>query len=303
VVNAELHKFCDGFDVVWCDFNDRLTLADGRYPATVSHDGIHPKGIGYEIWAAALLPYVRAALAGGDMPPSLFPSRQTASTTDGCGRAGAVVTPQTCMEYRDHWFPRLREHRRAIAENAKKKYDVVFCGDSITHLWETYGKAAYAEVTNRFSVLNLGYCGDGVEHLLWRLKYGEGQGYKAKLFMVMIGTNNAGDPEKHVATGIVNVVRTIRDLHPEAKVLLLPIFPRGEKAGNAYRVKNAGASEAARKALSDDANVVWFDFNDRFLLPDGTLPKAMFGDFLHPNKDGYRIWLDAVMPYFEKYAR
>ena len=60
--------------------------------------------------------------------------------------------------------------------------------------------------------------------------------------------------------------------------------------------------EAARKALADDRDVVWLDFNDRFLQPDGTLPKAMFPDELHPNADGYRIWCDAVMPRFEKYA-
>jgi len=33
------------------------------------------------------------------------------------------------------------------------------------------------------------------------------------------------------------------------------------------------------------------------------LPLALFGGFLYPNKDGYRIWCDAVMPHFEKYAR
>jgi len=121
--------------------------------------------------------------------------------------------------------------------------------------------------------------------------------------MVMIGTNNAADPAKPLAAGIVNVVQTIHELHPEAKILLLPIFPRGEKPDNGCRTKNAEVNEAVHKALADDKDVIWRDFNDKFLLPDGTLPKAMFSDFLHPNKDGYRIWCDAVMPYFEKYGR
>ena len=301
-VNFELWKFCDGFNVIWCDFLDKLTTADGRYPAGVSKDGLKPLTIGYEIWAAEVLPYARAAAAGTDLPPSRFPARLTPSTA-GFGRASVTVTPQTGLECRyDMWYGRLRQHRRMIAENASKKYDLVFCGDSITHLWEGYGKEVYPDITNRYSVLNLGYCGDSIQHLLWRLRNGEGQGYTAKLFMVMIGTNNPSDPAKLVTDGIVNVVKAIHEIHPEAKVLLLPIFPRGEKAGNGYRTKNAEASEAARKALADDKDVIWLDFNDRFLQPDGTLPKAMFSDELHPNADGYRIWCDAVMPCFEKYA-
>jgi len=303
IVNTELWKFCDGFDVVWCDFTDKLTTADGRYPVNYSLNGFLPLTIGYEIWAAEVLPYARAAVAGTPLPPSRFSTRPALAPL-GFGRAAVTVTPQTGLEYRyDMWYGRLRKHRREIAENASKKYDLVFCGDSITHLWEEYGKEVYAEITNRYSVLNLGYCGDSVQHLLWRLKNGEGQGYKAKLFMVMIGTNNPSEPAKLVTDGIVNVVKTIHEIHPEAKVLLLPIFPRGEKPGNGYRTKNAEASEAARQALADDKDVVWLDFTDKFLLPDGTLPKAMFPDELHPNKDGYRIWCDAVMPVFEKYAR
>jgi len=302
IVNFELFKFCDGVNVFWCDFNDRLTTADGRYPATVAPDGLHPINVGYEIWASEVLPYARAAVAGTDMPPSRFSTRQTLSTASfGC--ATVPVTPQTCFEYRDFWFGRLREHRKAIVENPAKKYDLVFCGDSITHLWEVYGKEVYPDITNRFSVLNLGYCGDCTQHLLWRLKYGEGQGYKARLFMVMIGTNNTADSAKPLAAGIINIVKTIHEIHPESKVLLLPIFPCGEKPDNGCRTKNAEASEDVRKTLADDPDVIWCDFNDKFLLPDGTLPKVMFGDFLHPNKDGYRIWCDAVMPCFEKYAR
>lgn len=74
-VNSELYKFCDGITVFWCDFNDRLTTADGHYPSSVAPDGLHPLTIGYEIWAAEILPYARAAAAGTDMPPSRFATR------------------------------------------------------------------------------------------------------------------------------------------------------------------------------------------------------------------------------------
>ena len=303
VVNFELWKFCDGINIFWCDFNDKLTTADGRYPCNIAPDGLHPNTIGYEIWASMVLPYARAAVADAEMPVQRFPARVMNSQV-GFGVADKTITPMTGMEYRMHWFERLRKHRQAIAENTSKKYDVVFCGDSITELWESYGKEVYPDITNRFQVLNLGYCGDCTEHLLWRLKNGEGHGYRAKLFMVMIGTNNAWWYEaKTKHEGIIKVVNTIKELHPEAKILLMPIFPRGEAPDNVYRKANAEASEKAGVAFANDPKVIYLDINSKFLTDEGVLPKAMFPDFLHPKTAGYRIWCDSVMPIFEKSAK
>ena len=60
------------------------------------------------------------------------------------------------------------------------------------------------------------------------------------------------------------------------------------------------------KGTDKDANVlrrakfVWCDFNDRLLLPGGTLSKTMMPDLLHPGPYGYEIWAAAVVPELKK---
>ena len=35
---------------------------------------------------------------------------------------------------------------------------------------------------------------------------------------------------------------------------------------------------------------------------DGTLPRRLMTDLLHPNAEGYRIWYDELVPYLRKYC-
>jgi lysophospholipase L1-like esterase len=40
--------------------------------------------------------------------------------------------------------------------------------------------------------------------------------------------------------------------------------------------------------------VFFLDFGQKFLEADGTLPKSIMPDALHPNAAGYQIWADAI---------
>ncbi len=47
----------------------------------------------------------------------------------------------------------------------------------------------------------------------------------------MIGTNNSGsDSAEGIAKGITKIVETIREKQPQAKILLLAVFPRGAQS-------------------------------------------------------------------------
>ena len=86
---------------------------------------------------------------------------------------------------------------------------------------------------------------------------------------------------------------------PQAKVMLLPIFPFGDKADHPNRVNNEAAN-AIIKGYADGENVIWVDFNVKFLDEKGDNVKWM-PDHCHPNAAGYReIWLPSVLPYFKK---
>ena len=112
-------------------------------------------------------------------------------------------------------------------------------------------------------------------------------------------TKIAGRNIPGIAAGIKRSVQTILAKHPESKVLLLPIFPRDAKPDASRRVNNAKVN-AIIKGLADGRRVLWLDFNDRFLEPDGTLTKRVMNDLLHPNETGYQIWWDAVQSVFRE---
>ena len=69
----------------------------------------------------------------------------------------------------------------------------------------------------------------------------------------------------------------------------MPIFPRNAKPDDRLRVVN-GQISAQLRNIADDKDVIWLNFNDKFLEPDGTLTTKVMNDLLHPNENGYRIW-------------
>ena len=219
-----------------------------------------------------------------------------------------------------YWQRRIDLKLRDI-QQAKRPFDLVLVGDSITHNWEGWvdetskenllrhiasGRISHAEahvepmknwtlLTNEFSVLNLGISGDNTRHVLWRLTDGRQlDGYKARFFAVMIGTNNASDAPDDVAKAIGKIVALIREKHPESKILLHPIFPRGERPDDPRRRKNESVNALIRD-LSQDDHVVWCDFNARLTGPDGVLSREMMSDLLHPCECGYAIWREELV--------
>ena len=114
----------------------------------------------------------------------------------------------------------------------------------------------------------------------------------------MIGTNNTGhrqDPPEDTAAGIKAIVDQLRSKLPETKVLLLGIFPRGATSEDKLRKLNVAINERIRK-LADDKHVHYLDISDTFLDDDGTLPKEIMPDLLHPNTKGYEMWAAAMEP-------
>ena len=266
---------------------------------------LHPGAYGYELWASATLPYAQAAVAGLPMPPSRWAPFVRAENVRMGVRPALYPTTRIRIESYgayDWWLSRLLRNRNEIAA-AKGEIDLVFFGDSITHNWENAGKETLDELRKTYSVLNLGYSGDRTEHLLWRGENGELDGYKAKCIMLMIGTNNTWHRKDHpvldTAAGIKKILELIARKQPEAKTLLLPIFPFGNSASNPNRVTNEKVNETI-KAYADGNRVIWVDFNAKFLDEKGDCVKWM-PDRCHPNAAGYReIWLPSVLPYFKE---
>lgn len=304
VVNREIQKFADGRTVFWCDFTDQFLLPDGTLPMGVMPDRLHPGAYGYEIWASAIIPYINFALTdnGSTLCPQRFaPNADAALNTSGPAPAQAtslIGEREGWWKDPEMWFHALQKHR-AEAADGQGEFDLVFLGDSITRGWEGNGRTVLADLRKTYKILPLGIGGDRVQHNIWRVRNGELSGYTTKAVMLMIGTNNNyGDNPSDVAAAIKQLLVDIREKQPAAKIVLCPVFPRGEKPTDKMRQQNA-AVNAIIKNYADGKDVLWLDFTDKYLQADGTISKDLMPDFLHPKEEGYRIWAEAARPLFK----
>jgi lysophospholipase L1-like esterase len=185
-------------------------------------------------------------------------------------------------------------HRQFVARARQGKVDLLFLGDSITQGWR-----GAPEVWKRFygprNAANFGIGGDRTQHVLWRILHGELEGIEPKVVVLMIGTNNAGSATAdEIAQGITAIVQELRKQLPKTKVLLLGVFPRGEKPNPTRAKLEAVHAQIAR--LDDGAHVKFLDIGKSFLSQDGTISREIMPDFLHLSSKGYRIWADSMEP-------
>jgi lysophospholipase L1-like esterase len=187
-------------------------------------------------------------------------------------------------------------HEGFVARAQQGDIDLLLHGDSITDWW-VQGEANTAVFNKYFGGIktaNFAVAGDTTQGVLWGLRNGEGQGFQPKAVMLMIGTNNSGAytaPE--IAEGVGAVVLETRRNFPNARILLLAIFPRG-LPGDPVRDKLAEVNRLISR-LDDGRQVFYLDIGQKFLDERGFfLPDAFRPDNLHPQAKGYEIWGEAV---------
>jgi lysophospholipase L1-like esterase len=219
-----------------------------------------------------------AAVSGGDKNPAATPSP----------RKGKDGQPDA------NW---MKRHDGFVAIAKKGGVDVLFLGDSITDAWrkEPAGPT-WKKHFEPLKAANFGIGGDRTEHVLWRIQNGELDGISPKVAVLMIGTNNTGsNSAEQIAEGITAIVKQIRKTTPTTKILLLAVFPRGEKADNPGRAKIAQINKIVA-GLDDGKTIRYLDIGGKFLKEGGMLTKDIMPDFLHLSAEGYRIWGEAIAP-------
>src|SRR5205814_824765 len=111
-----------------------------------------------------------------------------------------------------------------------------------------------------------------------------------------LGTNNINrNPNDDIVEGDRLIVEEFKKRQPQAKFLILGIFPRNELSTDPLRasIKEINAKLAT---FADNKPVFYMDIGDKFLTADGTLSREIMNDLLHPTVKGYRIWADATFP-------
>ena len=314
LVNSEIKAFADGKRVLWCDFNSRLLTTNGVMEASMAKDLLHPGEEGYRIWAEEVKPFLDYALGRAAKAP-----RSSASPALTALPKGGPVT--VIPKIKNYWLnnpnrkvrPRIREKRAEQCANVERYYDAIFIGDSITHFWDHKGNdEVFAAKFKGYRIFNAGFGGDRTQNVLWNILHGGLlDGVHTRLVTLMIGTNNTwSDSPEDIAAGIKACVEAIRKKQPQAKLLLMPIFPRevAHKRGERdYTRKNGeivmpkiAKINALIRPLADGKDVLWFDLTEKLLDAEGLPNIKLLPDGTHPGPDGYTIWADELLPYLKE---
>jgi lysophospholipase L1-like esterase len=216
-----------------------------------------------------------------------------------------IPTPR---DFPTNWISR---HEGYVAEAKKGGIEILFLGDSITDGWRwgNGGTKIWAQTFAPRHAANFGIGWDRIQNVLWRVENGELENISPKVVVLLIGTNNSGNEDNgkprnttpEIIAGVSNLVRRIQFHLPQTKIILFGIFPRGEKSDpirEQVKAVNVGLSQ-----LDDGSKIKFLDIGEKFLAPDGTLPRAMFPDLLHPNESGYQIWADALVPALDELSK
>lgn len=251
---------------------------------------VHFTGPGYDRLAQRVARMIETALPPTEANPATVPVGKLEN--DGYG-----------------WEDR---HAAVMAVKDQIKPEIVLIGDSITHFWGgepdggkmgNRGRESWAALFGARKVLNLGFGWDRTQNVLKRIELGELDGLDPKLVVLHIGTNNlAGTPHyragtpAQIAEGITAVVDRAQAKCPNAKVIVMAIFPRGKGATNPHRESIAEINRLLAP-LAQKPRVSVLDITEKWLAPDGAVSTELMPDSLHPNEKGYAVWASALRPH------
>lgn len=184
------------------------------------------------------------------------------------------------------WRPHPIERFKHLNELVKTQpYQVLFFGDSVT---EQFDPGVWRQHMAPRGVFNAGINGDTTAKLLWRMQNGNLAGPPARLVILAVGTNDLRLPPEAIAEGIRSDLLLLRSRWPDAKILLLALWPRGAIPNNPLRVKSSAVDRLIRQC-ADQKSVIFADVGQALLDSDGRLSPAMAPNGLHPSAIGYAL--------------
>ena len=215
-----------------------------------------------------------------------------------------IPVPKLEEDFYD-WYAR---HSAKCREAASGNHDLIFIGDSITHLFEGdpnvpgRGECLWRKYYGARNALNLGFGWDRTQNVLWRLAHGEFSGQTPRLVVILIGTNNlTGTPNAptntplEIAEGIQAICRQVSDASPSSRLLLMGVLPRGA-ADDPLRARVRELNAILQERVRSWHGVHFADIGDLLLSADGSIAVDVMSDGVHLTEKGYRIWADAIEP-------
>ena len=190
---------------------------------------------------------------------------------------------------------------------------IVFLGNSIT-----YGMRNYHKVFNVNNIVNRGISGDYTEGVLNRLD--EIIYYKPVAIFLLIGLNDFFDdnslrPQRtpeNIGKNIISIAKTIKKGSPNSKIYIQTIMPINNKQyleDKPYvEFLWKGYSPSINKQVLQLNNFIIqnkefeiIDLHPSFLNNSGSMNRNFSRDGVHLNENGYKVWIEKLMPYVESF--
>jgi lysophospholipase L1-like esterase len=198
-----------------------------------------------------------------------------------------------------NWRAHLAALDHRVDATSLSEARLVFLGDSITEIWTPL---IFEQFYGRRQALNLGVSGDRTQGLLWRLQRLASSGdLRPRLIVLLIGTNNLfpGVRAEDVALGIAEVLRQIRRITPQSRILVVGLLPRGPSAADPMRRVAAQVNQLIAHC-ADHTSIVYADPGAMLLNGRGDLSDKIAYDYLHPTPLGYGILAAGLEPIIHR---
>jgi lysophospholipase L1-like esterase len=196
------------------------------------------------------------------------------------------------------WLARHKEIRDNKENSAPQ---ILWFGDSLTQ-----GLKMYPDLVKQylpFTVMNAGFSADRTEHLLWRIKDGEGKNLSPAVVLIWIGTNDISQirpvpSAEQVFCNIRAVCREVEARFPHTKLVLMGLLPRDASSVHPFRrvIKEV---KALLKVYAQEHGWHFSDQSGRFVDEAGHLRMDYLPDGLHLNQTGYEVLLQAIQPLMQ----
>src|SRR4051812_5879993 len=141
--------------------------------------------------------------------------------------------------------------RTAFIELARKgDIDLVFFGTTETEMWSwpDRGRNVWDRAFGSLKAANFGSQGTQPNSLLWRMRNGELDGYKAKLIVFQtwdpVITPISKDGGADTGATYAQIIAEIRARQPQARILLFAPLPRGQFDRNTWQQLTAANAAA-----------------------------------------------------------
>lgn len=210
-----------------------------------------------------------------------------------------LIAALTFIDLCSQTLPNYWEDVQAI-----KKYDqiyqppphpILFVGSSSIRKWDGLQQAF-----GNYNVLNRGIGGAVINDIIFYLN-DLVFSYAPKQVVLYVGENDLPN-DKLTSDSILNQTKKLYRLI-RAKLTTTPIIYISFKPSpsrDQFQRKAMEANQLIRNFFAQEKNVIFVDVYSLMIKGGKSRPELFVDDQLHLNKEGYKIWENAVRPYLLK---